>query len=204
MLACDSSERFICIAARVACLLLTLGSTARAQSDMGGQQNGSNIPAGAKEKFESGVSSARGEYLESVMGEAKKYIEVLDREARRATKNGNLDEALSLKAEIQRVRALDLSNDLAALWGTWETRWNGASGSTRYSFRPTGAVVRTLNPSEGALKQNGADVLLEFDSNGVIRVNLSGGRLFLEFWRDRENYSSRYPDQVGIGMKVVE
>lgn len=175
-----------------------------------GQEPRSELPQSpavraARKAYELALQSARADYSTKASAAREKYLGAVEIAMKQATRAGDLDEANRLKAEQLDIEAANFEADLSSLWGTWEMRW-GQRAITRYQFFKEGIVTRDLanEPQRGTIKRSGRDLLIDFGNNSVMRVNLSGQRLILEYWDRSERFSTNYPDNIGIGTRAAE
>jgi hypothetical protein len=154
--------------------------------------------------YDAALEKAREEYASKAGTARKKYLEILDLATRQATRDGDLDEANRLKAESELVAAEDFTDDFPSLFGAWRVRWN-QDLRVRYEFHRDGRVVRETwreEPARGQLRKANDDLVIDFPNGELVRVNLAGPRLILEWYERSGSYPADYPGRYGTGVSV--
>lgn len=170
---------------------------------------------GAEKDLKKVVSAAKKDHEKIVAKEREKLIDVLEAALKKETTDGNLEEAIKLKAAIADLKSQTQTEDsdkqTAQLIGVWKIQYN--DGVVRYNqfLLKNGQpfVLRYVNPKEkstdeGAVAIQSGTVLVKYRGYpGVDRFNITGDRMFVEHWVVSRNSSiDRYPNLLGIATKV--
>lgn len=188
-------------------VLLVGGKICSAQTPPAEGEIQSPAVRSARELFDQTVLRAQGEYLSKASAARTKYLQAVEAAIRQATRAGDLDESLRLKAEKEAVLAEDFEADLPRLWGAWDLQWGHQPGTTtRYRFFKQGFITRDVvnAPTKGVIKRIGRDLTIDFGDNSIVRINLAGQRLILEYWEKPESYPTKFPELIGFGTPVTE
>lgn len=158
----------------------------------------------ARSTLDAALAAARKDFDQKYLAAQKKYLDVLEAAVKQATKDGDLQEANKLNLELRAVATAPYAGGVPALTGAWRMRW-GDQGSTNYTFTDDGNVSRELRdaPTQGVLRRSGDDLVIDFGDQSLMRVNLAGQRLFLEYWGKQTDAPQRFPNQIGVGEKVA-
>ena len=158
----------------------------------------------ARTAFDSAITSARKDFDQKFRSARQRYVDVLETAIKLSTKEGDLAEANKLDLELRTVNAAPYAGSVPVLVGAWRMRW-GNQGFTNYTFRDDGTVVRDLRDAatQGSLRRIGDDLMLDFGDQSLMRVNLAGNRLVLEYWQAASSYPDRYPNLFGVGERLA-
>jgi hypothetical protein len=167
-------------------LLFLLLPPLRGRADNTGQSKPAVDLAAEREKYEASIQPLQ-----------KRYIARLESLQRTATQRGDLESALAIEQELERVQA-ELAG--TTLLGKWAVEFN--NGVTRtYVLKPDGTI--NANGRDQPLTRDGQHILLREDDGKTKRFSLRTV-LFVEHWKRAQDYPDTKPAEWGIGVRLAE
>jgi hypothetical protein len=167
-------------------LLLLILPPLRGRADDTGQSKPAVDLAAEREKYEASIQPLQ-----------KRYIARLETLQRIATQRGDLESALAIKQELERVQ-IELTG--TTLLGKWAVEFN--NGVTRtYVLKPEDTIH--ANGRDQPLTREGTDILLREGDGKTKRFSLRTV-LFVEHWKRAQDYPDTKPAEWGVGMRLAE
>ncbi|MBT3381100.1 MAG: hypothetical protein HN742_20915 [Lentisphaerae bacterium] len=138
--------------------------------------------------------------VERVVGPVRRqYLTKLKTLHKRLTRKDDLQGALAVKAEMDRV-SIPRAVDPLRLVGKWRVEYDNNS-SRSYGIRSNGTAIWLDTGLEGKLLVEGPDLLLDVGDGKLEKLTLKGKRLHVEHF----NPKSLYPDGTplkGLGKRI--
>jgi len=140
----------------------------------------------------------------------RRYADALQALLRRATSSGDLDTAVKIKAELEKVaestKAGTGDTALGRFVGTWNLSYT--NGATRvYEIEADGTVRylqdsgREISDKTGKIALQGKDFIIDFGETYIERVSRIGDTLNLEHFAPRGSYPKDKPLFRASGKK---
>jgi hypothetical protein len=158
----------------------------------------------SRKDFAVAVRKAQSQYDVSVKSAADVLRVRVQAALDRATKEGDLDRALALRSEVQRLGSDSLPLFGASgevLPGTWRITYHPNGVQRTYVVKSNGEVTCIEANVRGRLKKDGSSLFLDFEDDRLERLTFVGSRLFLEHFYPKDSFPKIC--QVGIGEAVA-
>lgn len=160
----------------------------------------------AKAQYDADAAEADAKHRKELDAARAKLLESLESAKTKATKDGDLDDALKIRTAIERVtsgqelKPRDPAGESKTRQpsGKWNlVKANGVLGT--YQFRPDGSVNWTEKDRTTLGKATAKDgvIVVVYPDDRTERMTWSGRRLIVEHWVPSANYPAKFPTTFG-------
>jgi hypothetical protein len=160
----------------------------------------------AREKYVAAVNRAREDFNQRVQAAHEQYTRRLEALQKEETKRGNLEAALSIRAELAELRAsgppMARIDSPDAMYGKWHAKM-----ITGYEcdliVRP--AQVQHIQSGHAAVPRfKGNQLVVQWPNGNVDRLTVAGERMLYEYWEAGSKALQGVPTALGVLERVRE